>query len=353
MKNLLHFAVFALSGALAFGQSPAPANTAQGPMIQFDKTEYNFGKVNAGDPVMHTYYVTNTGTSTLTISDVHPSCGCTTAHPWTRQIAAGQSGSIPIQFNSSRYSGTVMKTIAVTSNAKNEPHATLRLTGTIFKAIDVSPQTAFINIPSDGTSSASATVRITGNMDKPLTLTNVQSSSRRFTAELKEIRPGKEFQLVVTAVPPFETGNTPGTITMDTSLPSSPHLTVTAIAYKRVSVQVSPSRVVLSPQPNHWTTNSVFIANSDFTGFTLSDPQSSDPRLKVSLQRLQPGQPMYNLWIVVPPGFQETPGKPVEITVKSNHPQHPVIQIPVMQFPRARAYWSNPASPTPAVAKHP
>src|SRR5215510_7123219 len=70
-----------------------PAVTG-GPQIQFDNQVYDFEKVTAGDVVKHTFIFTNTGNQTLELTDVHPSCGCTTAGDWTRKVEPGQTGLI-------------------------------------------------------------------------------------------------------------------------------------------------------------------------------------------------------------------------------------------------------------------
>src|SRR5689334_22874776 len=88
-----------------------PAPSTGGPQIQFDNQVYDFGKVTAGDVVKHTFVFTNTGTQTLELSDVHPSCGCTTAGDWTRKVEPGQTGSIPLQVNTANFNGAVTKTV--------------------------------------------------------------------------------------------------------------------------------------------------------------------------------------------------------------------------------------------------
>lgn len=327
----------------------ASATTAANPaagsaMIAFDNKEYNFGRAASGDPVKHTYIVTNTGTATLEISDVHPSCGCTTAGGWTRKIEPGQTGTIPIQFNSSRYSGSVTKTITVSSNAKNEPRATLMLRGTVWKPLEVQPQTAVINVQADSTNSASTTVRILANTDSPVTISDPTSSSKAFSAELKTIRPGKEYQLVISAQPPFATGNTPGSISMKTSLASTPVLSVTAIASVQQPIQVSPSQITLNPSMNRWTTNRVFIRGNGSAALSLEQPQSSDSRLQLQIVPLGM-RSMFNLLVAVPPGFEIPPGERVELSIKSNQPRYPLIRIPVGQLPHPRMVTGPTARP--------
>ena len=84
-------------GKQTAGSTGAPPGAA-GPKIQFADIVYDFGKVNSGAPVKHTFVFTNIGTATLQILDVHPGCGCTTAGTWDKQVEPGKTGSIPLEF---------------------------------------------------------------------------------------------------------------------------------------------------------------------------------------------------------------------------------------------------------------
>src|SRR5436190_16810023 len=71
---------------LAPAQTPAPAAapatisvSAIGPKIAFETPEYDFAKVKSGELVKHTFIFTNTGDDLLILTNVQPSCGCTTA----------------------------------------------------------------------------------------------------------------------------------------------------------------------------------------------------------------------------------------------------------------------------------
>src|ERR1035438_5231708 len=129
--SILFCSVIAAGIAVAGAQqapNPANAGTAQsekavgsttnavGPKIHFATTVYDFGRARAGDPVKYTYLFTNTGDADLIVTNVQPQCGCTTAGQWSRQVAPGMTGSIPIQFNTAAYSSGVFKQIRSEEN---------------------------------------------------------------------------------------------------------------------------------------------------------------------------------------------------------------------------------------------
>ena len=235
----LAFSIIGLSAAVLYADQPAtsPApiaataetgtNTA-GPKIAFAMPIYDFGKVKSGDPVKYSYVFTNIGTEVLDVSHVQPSCGCTTAGDWTHKVEPGQTGTIAVQFNSANFNGPVFKTITVTSNDKGQPSFGLQLKGTVWKPIEVIPAFAVMNISPDSNSGGATTVRIVNNMEEPITLSEPESNNKTFTAELKTTQPGKEFQVIITAVPPLAPGNVQGQISLKTSSSNMPVINVTA-----------------------------------------------------------------------------------------------------------------------------
>jgi hypothetical protein len=80
--------------------------------------------------VVGTFHFKNTGRTTVTITDVHPSCGCTTAELSRRRFEPGEQGDIRATFNFEGATGPQQKTIAVTtSDAPQRPETlTLRVT---------------------------------------------------------------------------------------------------------------------------------------------------------------------------------------------------------------------------------
>jgi len=59
------------------------------PVIEVDSSVYNVA-IQAESLIEHTFTLLNTGDELLVISDVVPSCGCTTATLETYQLEAGQ-----------------------------------------------------------------------------------------------------------------------------------------------------------------------------------------------------------------------------------------------------------------------
>jgi hypothetical protein len=86
------------------------------PVIEFDKTSFDFGAISEGQKVTHTYQVKNTGDAPLIIQNAQPSCGCTVPE-WTKTpIPAGGTGFVKAEFDTKGKQGIQDKSITVTAN---------------------------------------------------------------------------------------------------------------------------------------------------------------------------------------------------------------------------------------------
>jgi hypothetical protein len=313
--------------------SPGSATGLASPKIQFATQVHDFGQIKGGEAVKFTYFFTNIGGSLLEISNVQPACGCTTAGEWSRKVEAGQTGSIAIQFNSGDFSGHVGKTITVTCNDPTQTTLTLQINGTIWKPIEVTPLTALLNITAE-MPSAVTTVHIVNNEEAPLTLSAPEGDNPAFAAELKTNQPGKEFDLVIKALPAVFSGGVQGQFTLKTSSTNLPVVKVTAFANLQRVIAVTPLQITLPAAP---LTNSlpvvVFIRNNGTNLLTLSEPSINAKGVDIQLKEGEPGR-AFTLELKFPPGFEAAQGEQVELSVKSNHPEYSNIKVPILQQPR-------------------
>lgn len=84
--------------------------------IKFVEEEYDFGIIDEGDIVSHTFNFTNDGEVDLLITDAKASCGCTVPQYPRKPIAPGEQGKINVRFDSSHKPGMQRKTISIFAN---------------------------------------------------------------------------------------------------------------------------------------------------------------------------------------------------------------------------------------------
>lgn len=100
------------------------------PTITFVEEFHDFGEVEEGKVVEHTFVFTNEGEGPLIISNAQGSCGCTVPD-WPRQpIAPGQKGQIKVSFNSKGRAGRQDKRVTLTTNAVPQSKV-LNITSTV------------------------------------------------------------------------------------------------------------------------------------------------------------------------------------------------------------------------------
>lgn len=126
MKSLISFILLA---AFAFtacnnsgnkgGKATNAADTGKGqyPVITFEKESHNFGNVEEGEVVEHSFKFTNTGNKDLLITNAEASCGCTVPE-WPKEpIKPGESAYMKVKFDSrGRPEGYTEKELYIQAN---------------------------------------------------------------------------------------------------------------------------------------------------------------------------------------------------------------------------------------------
>ncbi len=86
--------------------------------LSFEKEMHDFGTINEGDVVEHSFKFTNTGNEPLVITNAKGSCGCTVPNPPKDPIAPGEEGEMMVKFDSRGKPNNQMKTVRITANTK-------------------------------------------------------------------------------------------------------------------------------------------------------------------------------------------------------------------------------------------
>lgn len=337
-------------------QAPSTGAGIAGPKVVFETPVFDFGKAPSGELIKYTFYFTNTGTSTLILSNVHPSCGCTTAGAWTREVPPGQTGSIPIQFSAANLSGPVAKTVTVTCNDKSQNTVHLQIKGNVWRPIDVTPAYAVLNLQPDSTG-VSSTVGITNNTDHPVDMYDAKVNNPAFTVDLKTNVPGKAYQIVVSPVMPVKPGSISGQVTVRTTVTNMPVVTITTWANVQPPVTIVPPTINLPQAPLGNQVNPIItIINNTTNRMAISNAQVNIPGITVTTKELQPGK-YFTLTLSFPKGFESQRGQTMELTAETTNPKHRAVRVPIFQAPKpavaAQNYIPVPAPPTDSTTRAP
>lgn len=327
------WAISLLTVNACLGATPSPVDTGSvvGPRIQFDLTVLDFGKVAGGQNVNHDYTFTNTGDQMLEIQDVRPTCGCTIAGKWDSRIEPGKTGRIPISFTAPNIEGDIVKNIIVLCNDPSRTNVTLQIAGKIWKPIKVEPAYVMVGACEDATTNIARAVRISNQMEQPLSLSNLECTNRLFRASLTTIQNGSEYELQVMLVPPLKPGSSTASITLNTSCSNLPQISIVAFAAVQSLLTATPAEIRLPPGPLHQAMDSkVVIQNNGTAPVRFSALVVSETNVEVRLREIEPGR-RFEITAAFPSGFQIQSGQHVEVQLKTDHPQLPLFKLPIFQ----------------------
>jgi hypothetical protein len=324
---------------------PAPAAFSAdglGPRIQFNTENADAGTNVAGEPILYTFVVTNTGDEMLVLSNVIPGCGCTTvggtapgsATTWTHEIAPGQTGVIPVQVATGALRGSINKIVTVVSNDRTRSNVTVHINGVVSLPIEVSPAMASFSITPDAPSQKPQVIKIFNRSETPLILSNPQSTTNAFSAVLKTNVPGQEFELTVTAAPAsglppsFATTVVQGSVSLKTSVASMNPLQIGVFETIFPEITVYPASIQLPAGPLAQASTNHVIIRGNGGDLILSGAGANVPGVDVSVRVIQTNR-QYMLSAVFPQGFQLQPGQTIGLAVKTDNPRFPVLTVPV------------------------
>ena len=88
--------------------------------ITFNNTTLDYGTIKQGSDGNREFVIKNTGDKPLIISNVAPSCGCTTADYTKTPIKPGKKGFVEASYNAAS-PGAFVKTVNVTTSDSKTP----------------------------------------------------------------------------------------------------------------------------------------------------------------------------------------------------------------------------------------
>lgn len=97
-----------------FGQNKAAS--ASGPSISLDAESHNFGLVEEGVELKHTFKISNVGSAVLQLHDPYSSCGCTVPTLTKHRLKPGEQTDLVVVVDTAMKQNKVIKTVYLSSN---------------------------------------------------------------------------------------------------------------------------------------------------------------------------------------------------------------------------------------------
>jgi len=314
------------------GKSAAPATeqavAKAGPKIIIEEMTYDFGEVWSGTKVQHAYVVRNDGDSLLKIISVKPSCGCTVAQDYDRQILPGETGKIPITLDTSRLGTKVTKHVTVKSSDPNSETIDLTVSGAVKQRINIDP----VRGGSFGRIKPSETIKrtltLTNNTGKPVDLSVMTPQEGAFRAELKEVEPQQAWELTLSTQPPYQEQYNRGNIKLKTGIEDQPVLDIPANVYVLPVIEVTPPTDLIIPKAQPTTSKQpVRVTFNTDESYRVLSAQVSNPAIETSIDETRPNA--YTVTLALPPGYLP-PDAGDKLTIATSHPDHQEIAVNIV-----------------------
>ena len=307
----------------------APASGSPA-IITFSSATVDLGTVTKGDPAAKRVTFVNTGSAPLTITNIKPSCGCTTVEGWKQTVAPGQTGSFELKLDTARFNGLVTKNVDVESNASNGM-VHLSLKALIWSPVTLNPAMVSFGPVLKGTKIEPRSIEITVNDAEPLKIAGATGDNPYFQTEMKPIEEGRKYLLTV-SVP--ELGERPqnAEIVLNLGHPKLKELKVPVYINPVEPLVVQPAQLnVATASLLTGSTASITVFCHDPTLATLEVTDltySGGGNATVAFER-QGNNRWGRVQLTFPPGFNPGDAQDASVSFGTNHPQYSKITVPV------------------------
>jgi Protein of unknown function (DUF1573) len=234
---------FVLLAGLA---AAAPAGAATWADSMFDELSKDFGSVPHGSLQTHSFRVVNNSKQPVSISNVHVSCGCTSASALKTNLNPGEETAVVARMDTSRFIGVRSVTIFVQFDRPAFEEVRLWVQANSRSDFNVSPDgLAFGEVKRSETPSVAATVTFYGT---PTQITDVKSESNYVKAAVADVKNADgqtSYQLTAKLRGDVPVGRWYTDVWLKTNNPEIPQIRVPVTVEIESALSVSPDAVTL------------------------------------------------------------------------------------------------------------
>ena len=220
------------------------------------------------------------------------------------------------------------KGVTVTTNDRDQPRLKLEGTTTVMSALRVDPKSVNFGQVKRESAGETRTVKIHRGDGGPLTPSVINTGNPQIFAELKEVTAGEEYDLVVEVKPPWPNGILRGNIMMDTGVEKAAQESIVVYANVAPRLKSLPSRFMIA-RNNDVDKDRDLVARlqwSENKPAKLTGATTNDNKMTVTIEEADGKQ---SLVLHVPAGYIPTRRTGINVTVTTDDPEVPSMQVPV------------------------
>lgn len=243
--------------------------------------------------------------------------------------------------------GKLSRTISIVTNDRDNQNASVQCEAEILSALKCEPETVNLGQVKRSDVRVEQTVKISRGSGGRLNPKVVQTGNPAITAELREIEAGERYELQIVGQPPWPTGMLRANIQLETGVEQAPVESITVFGNIAARAQANPQRFTIRPDTQKDTRLVARLAWDDDHPGQITEVSVNDESLAVGVEE-QAGQPV--IVLSVPAGYSTARTRGTQVTVKTDDPGVPVLQIPVFVM-AAQAGTPGQVGPTPPPAR--
>ncbi len=223
--------------------APGIAAAEGAPRLVVREPVFDFGSVERGATVEHTFVLANAGDATLRIDNVKSSCGCTVAVVSDRDVAPGREGRVTVTLDTARMAGTKTKTVTVYTNDPAAVSSGLTLTGQVLADVVVTPNPLYLGRLRRGEPSRHEAIVTTGRPGATFQVVAVEHPNPALHAHVEPRADGPGQRIVVELDRNMPLGRISEQLTLRTTSPREPVITLPVFGSVEGDVAVVPPQV--------------------------------------------------------------------------------------------------------------
>ncbi len=176
---------------------PAPPTNFSPPILLIEQPDFDWGSALQGEIMRHSFTIENKGGAPMTITQVKPGCGCTTAAKPEKPIEPGQKDVVTLEIDTKKFSGQIKKTADVITNASPTP-TKISMGGKVDPFFSIEPPAPKIDLVR-GVAVEPVKVALKRTSKIPLKIKELKTEQKILKAEMKELAAGESYEISVTA----------------------------------------------------------------------------------------------------------------------------------------------------------
>ncbi|MFA5251880.1 MAG: DUF1573 domain-containing protein [Phycisphaerae bacterium] len=276
------------------------------PVIVFENVVYDFGNIAPSSKNVCEFKFTNKGDSLLNITDVSKTCGCTPYTLEKKEYEPNETGTLKVEYNASSQTGSVRKTLHVSSNDQANPRVELVITAEVVSKISFLPKKLDLVLNKENAGCPAITIKSLDGQPFSIkefkAIGQLKPLEKAITADFNSPVKATEFVIQPKVDVKKLREESGGRIEITLTHPESPMISIPFEVLPMFKV-TPPSIIVYKADLEKSVTREVWVINNYDDEFEIESTSSQEGTIKVlSQEKVENNRYKFELEITPPAG---------------------------------------------------